>query len=171
MVNCKTMCDPKWFDAKIHPQFSSWLDPVENDNQKAYCRVCKKKIVLSNMGIQALKSHASGTKHKNFCKAIVNTVNMDYFLKPAKSSLSEPSCSNAEPKNAIPSVAPIISSLQAKSSTPCVGVTLKEYGFNNMVLKKELIWCLTASHAHLSNRQAKTISRSFSALFEDSKYA
>ena len=44
MVNFKTMCDPKWFDAKIHPQFSSWLDPVENDNQKAYCRVAKKKL-------------------------------------------------------------------------------------------------------------------------------
>ena len=38
--------------------------PVPEDMTKAKCRLCSKTFLLSNMGEIAIKSHASGKKHK-----------------------------------------------------------------------------------------------------------
>ena len=40
--------------------------PVPEDMTKAKCKLCSKTFLLSNMGVYniAIKSHASGKKHK-----------------------------------------------------------------------------------------------------------
>ena len=50
-------------------------------------------------------------------------------------------------------------------------VTLTGYLKSNEVLKKEVLWSLTASSSHLSNRQAEQVSKVLPFLFDDSKYA
>ena len=43
---------------------------MKDDNTQAICRRCQKTISLSNMGIQALKSHASGKRHKEITQKV-----------------------------------------------------------------------------------------------------
>ena len=44
--------------------FSSWCEEDKKDYTKANCKVCNKNISLTSHGIQTLKSHAEGDKHK-----------------------------------------------------------------------------------------------------------
>jgi hypothetical protein len=39
------------------------LQAVENDKSKAYCRLCKTKFDIGNMGISSISSHEKGKKH------------------------------------------------------------------------------------------------------------
>ena len=43
-------------------QYKAWLTSVPTDNTKVKCKLCAKTFSLSNMGEQALKSHAAGKK-------------------------------------------------------------------------------------------------------------
>ena len=51
-----------WLDSKIYPEFAKCLVKAE-DRTHARCRVCQKSFELSNMGVQALRSHQRGKKH------------------------------------------------------------------------------------------------------------
>ena len=44
-------------------QYKSWLTSVPEDNTKEKFKLCAQTFLLSNMGEQALKYHAVGTKH------------------------------------------------------------------------------------------------------------
>ena len=44
-------------------QYKAWLTLVPEDNTKAKCKLCAKTFLLSDMGEQALKSHAAVKKH------------------------------------------------------------------------------------------------------------
>ena len=46
------------------PDFKEWLQPVEGNVREAYCFFCKKKISISSMGINSLKSHMACAAHK-----------------------------------------------------------------------------------------------------------
>ena len=46
-----------------NPEWKSWLQPCQSSTAEAYCKVCRKTIMLSNMGPQAIKSHCNGKKH------------------------------------------------------------------------------------------------------------
>ena len=50
-------------------EFKSWLVLTENKLQ-VRCKRCKKTFGLSNMGVQALNSHALGKKHKEVVAAV-----------------------------------------------------------------------------------------------------
>ena len=56
--------------------FKSWLVPGTNNTQ-ARCIRCRKTFELSNMGVQAVKSHAGGKGHKD------KTAAVSMFLKKA----------------------------------------------------------------------------------------
>ena len=56
----KTFFQESWLS---NEEFKSWLVLTEN-KQQARCKRCKKTFELSNMGVQALKSHADGKNHK-----------------------------------------------------------------------------------------------------------
>ena len=54
----------------------------ESDNNKARCKICKKRVSLSNMGETAVKSHAEGRKHANSVKVSQRTESVsDFFQK------------------------------------------------------------------------------------------
>ena len=46
-------------------EYRSWLQKVTENTHKAYCVLCMKQIDIAAMGESALKSHASGLKHKD----------------------------------------------------------------------------------------------------------
>ena len=54
------MSDETYFqqDWLTIPQFKDWLS-AGKESTKAYCKRCSKTFGLSNMGIQAVKSHAA----------------------------------------------------------------------------------------------------------------
>jgi len=58
-----------------------WLSDVEENTNQAMCLLCKKKFSLSNMGMQAVTSHALGEKHKKVAKARKGSV-LEFLLKP-----------------------------------------------------------------------------------------
>ena len=45
-----------------------------------FCIPCKKAIELSNMGIRAVTSHATGAKHKRNCAIVVKTPDITSFF-------------------------------------------------------------------------------------------
>ena len=51
------------------PEFNQWLVSVSNNTQ-ARCKLCRTTFNLSNMGRQALTSHASGQKHSKVVKSV-----------------------------------------------------------------------------------------------------
>ena len=52
-----------WLSSEDFPEYSSWIEPNPNDIYSAKCRTYNKVIYLSNMGVQALKSHYLGKMH------------------------------------------------------------------------------------------------------------
>ena len=58
--NKKTIFNPLWLE---DDEFKSWLCRSK-ESDKARCKLCKKDFEISNVGRQALISHASGKKHK-----------------------------------------------------------------------------------------------------------
>ena len=81
-------------------EFKSWVIRGEN-NTTAKCRVClipRNKTELSNMGKQALKSHASGKKH---CErlALYSQTSRISFTPICKSQAPPPSPAIQTPDN------------------------------------------------------------------------
>ena len=58
------------------PDFKNWLVSCTHNTQ-ARCKLCQKAFNISNMGRQALVSHASGKKHK------LHDSKVQMFFKPA----------------------------------------------------------------------------------------
>lgn len=52
-----------WLDPRVNSEFVDWLDEYPDDTTAAYCKICCKKINLSNMGRKAVVSHSKGPKH------------------------------------------------------------------------------------------------------------
>ena len=84
----KTFFQESWLS---NEEFKSWLVPTENKSQ-ARCKRCKKTFELSNMEVQALKSHADGKKHKEVVAAV------SVFFK--KSIKSQSTSSESSQRNA-----------------------------------------------------------------------
>ena len=70
--------------------YKDWLQRDSNNKNMAKCKVCDKSFRLSNMGEQALKSHAKGAKHLSnvsvSCKLKVLPTSSMAFKQPAISS-------------------------------------------------------------------------------------
>ena len=59
MSNEQTFFQEIWLSDN---RFKGWLEPVAQNNSQARCIRCKKTFGLSNMGVQAVKSHSEGKK-------------------------------------------------------------------------------------------------------------
>ena len=86
MSSANSYFQERWLSDK---RFKDWLVPTQT-KREARCKRCKKSFALLNMGVQALKSHAKGKKHKQLCAAVA------VFLKTkpvTKSTTSSPDLS------------------------------------------------------------------------------
>ena len=72
----------------VDPRFKSWLKRLEN-KWTAYCKFCKKKFDISNMGISALTSHLSGQKHSEIASQRKSQTRALFFRKEPQSGAAE----------------------------------------------------------------------------------
>ena len=49
------------------PEFAAWLQQTKDDNN-GYCKLYKKLFGISNMGIDAVKSHMKSKQHNQVMK-------------------------------------------------------------------------------------------------------
>ena len=93
------------------PDFKNWLADT-NGNTAACCEVCDKTFKLSNMGMQALISYASGKSHKKHFDR------KQLFFKPKNSEQSK-ACSSSSQNNTPIEIEkdnkPTVAKLRAKS--------------------------------------------------------
>lgn len=68
MPGNKTLFNIDWINPEMHPTWSKWLAPVKGFRNEAYCTKCCRKFSLSNMGMQAVKSHEQGKVHQKILK-------------------------------------------------------------------------------------------------------
>ena len=66
-------------------RFKDWLVPAQTERE-ARCKRCKKSFALSDMGVQALKSHGKGKKHKQLCAVVAVFLKTKLVSKSATSS-------------------------------------------------------------------------------------
>jgi len=60
-----TMPKQTYFDEKwMKDGHFDWLDGCDNDRTAFKCLLCCKVLKLSNMGIEAVKSHSQNAKHR-----------------------------------------------------------------------------------------------------------
>ena len=123
------------------PEFSRWVAKVPNDSLSARCKFCKKSFTLSNMGRQALVSHASGKKH------LKNVHSISTFFKPSNSSKS---------------------SSQPPAENVTKQGTIDLYVSNTQNTKAEIIWALKCVTEGYSNNSCTNINNVFQTMFPDS---
>ena len=62
-----------WREISIYPSFAYLIIPVPGDQFLAKCNCCKGNLTnLSNLRMQALKSHYKGAKHLKVIATICN---------------------------------------------------------------------------------------------------
>ena len=66
----KTIFSRLWTDRGLFPDLADWIEEVKGSYSEAGCKVCRVSINLSNMGRQALTSHAAGAKHKKYMQCM-----------------------------------------------------------------------------------------------------
>ena len=121
-------------------RFKDWLLPAWKKIE-APCERCKKSFALSNMDVQALRSHAGGKKHKQLCAAVA------VFLKTkpvTKSTASSPDLSPA-------------SSTSSSSGHHVTQKTLELTVTKSQMLSAEIQWALQSvlkGHSNNSSSQA-----------------
>ena len=86
----KSVYNPDWSNKDVNPDFAVWVRAVSNDPYSAYCSFCKKKFSLSNMGKQALTSHAKNSKrHKRLVDSFMKSSSLREFVEHPKEEKSE----------------------------------------------------------------------------------
>lgn len=72
MVGTSTF-QAEWTDINVCSEFAEWVRPSpKGDKTSAYCKLCNKVFDVSNMGRQALVSHAKSKKHFSIQKGILS---------------------------------------------------------------------------------------------------
>ena len=130
-------------------RFKDWLVPAQT-KREAGCKRCKKSFALSNMGIQALKSHAESKKYKQLCAAVA------VFLKTKPVTKSTTS-------------SPDLSPVSSTSSSSGFHVTLELTVTKSQTLSAEIRWALQSILKRHSNNSSSNISPLFKIMFRTVK--
>ncbi|XP_047123731.1 uncharacterized protein LOC124806683 [Hydra vulgaris] len=142
----KTYFQEDWLQQDI---YKDWLVPNAHAKTKAYCKKCKKSFELSNMGIQAVKSHAAGKKHQSATKPV------SCFFINGKELHAEPLGSEEK-----------ISTFFTKKQATIVSLIKSSLSTN-----AEIIWALKSTMSCYSNNSCAKLNDTFKKMFPDSKIA
>ena len=128
-----------WLDPVKYPTWS-WLRQT-SDNITALCVLCKKKIHLSNMGIDAIKSHHARKVHQiKYNNKREDGTSLEGFLKIIPEA---PVILPEQPNQKI--------TIQPREGD------ISKFQKTADIIKSEIKWNLLAVTNHLSNRQAEKI--------------
>ena len=64
-------------------RLGQWLQQVPKDRTCFRCKLCSKVLKLSNMGIEAIKSHESNAKHRGLAAVAIAAAPIQSFLQPS----------------------------------------------------------------------------------------
>ncbi|KAL5510112.1 hypothetical protein EMCRGX_G005601 [Ephydatia muelleri] len=76
----KTYFDELWLKDE---RLGQWLQQVPKDRTCLRCKLCSKVLKLSNMGIEAIKSHESNAKHRGLAAVAFAAAPIQSFLQPS----------------------------------------------------------------------------------------
>lgn len=169
----------EWLVPDPKRDWSEWLQAVPDDKYSFYCKLCKEKRSLSNMGKQAVISHASGKKHLKIIAEISKTPAItNIFPRSAPPSSSTSSSSSA----IIPVSTPlsiniddsVVSDEVSAGSLPSVtsnGSIASHFSSADQITNAEILWALKCVASHFSYNSSLGISELFRLMFPDSKIA
>ena len=143
-----------WLDSE---EFKESLVKVKDDNTQARCRRCQKVTSLSNMGIQTLKSHASGKRHKE----ITQKVSCFFSSKQKDLATKEVACAESSAG----------SSFNEEDETHKTQQTLELTLATSVVTKAEIRWTVDNALKGNPNNQNLDTNDLFETMFLDSKIA
>ena len=133
--------------------------------ENAFYKLCKREIVLSNMGEGALTSHANGKKHQTKVMDLEMARN---FFKPKTTSAEVKKRSENLTKYRLPHQAKIAKQLNQMS--PLSFLHQKHQLMqDSFVQKAEIMWALKQVYSGLSDNSCKNIVRLFQSMFPDSQ--
>ena len=107
MVKTKYTCSFKtdWVNHIMFPDWS-WLHPVADQSDRAYCTICNKTF---DVGVSAVRSHAKATGH------IRNNTNLKAIPTSLKKIFAAPTTAAADP-TAEPVASPLLHQHQVRLS-------------------------------------------------------
>ena len=158
-------------------EYKRWLMPVPEDMTKAKCRLCSKTFLLSNMGEIAIKSHASGKKHKTTVTHAYGIGPVSDFFKFKKDQQPEMSMTL---KFEEPSTSLLCGTEVRDMTIPPppqqVQSTLRQQDVGKHALRKEQhkaegLWALKCVMSHFFFNSTADITDIFRAMFPDSAIA
>ena len=142
-------------------EFKDWLLPELSDYTKARCRLCMKSFSLSNMGLQALRSHAQGKKHQSALHRSQKSPSVFGFAQ--KGDDQEPSTSKSGEEPA--------TSVMRSSAEQLKSNAVSKFTLTKEQHKAEILWALKSVMSHFSYNSAHDIADIFRAMFPDSSIA
>lgn len=146
--------------------YKLWLKCV--DEWTAGCKLCGTSFELSNMGEQAIKSHARGTKHSTLISKHDQNMDLTVFLKPGPSNTgTTKGISTADSKT---TSRPSAKFAKATSPAPVntshvIAKSLSSSISTNQTLEAEIIWCLKLNQSHWSYNSSDTTGIKVCAIF------
>ncbi|XP_068990333.1 uncharacterized protein [Neodiprion pinetum] len=165
--------------------FSPWLKECKNDKFAFYCIMCKKTVLLSNVGRQALTSHMKGRKHEHAARSQNNTFGIGVFLSPKTVDVPKSTTlrldgsliANVEKIAEVQETEKTGTISQPSTSTQLESTSLlhilpKQRGMNRFiekekVMRAEIIWCLQTVFCHLSLAAAGKCTEIFKLMFDE----
>jgi hypothetical protein len=138
-ANKRTVFNQMWLG---YPEFTVWLKEVKGSPHDAFCSACKTAFSLSNMGKQAVKSHASNARHlKQVNSPKVHVYTMDAFLK-AGSTVNQASSS----VSIVPEIATSSNEDQSQPSSGIPGQANASNVENSEHIQQPVIGLTSMSH-------------------------
>ena len=197
MSKWKTFFNPAWLQ---ETEFKSWIEKDENNLLRARCRVCCTHIELSNMGLQALRSHAKGKKHRDKLAARVHVESpklTSFWAASPKGGtsavgtisgvVSQEKVSNSSASDIPPSITVVTATTTA--TTTCTTSssmtlppppqppqpqrlgTISRYMSSDAVLSAEINWAIKCITSHYSCHSSSGTDKLFRTMFPDSQIA
>ncbi|XP_065641075.1 uncharacterized protein LOC124818972 [Hydra vulgaris] len=154
-IEKKAYFKEEWLNKGIYPHFDSWLMKGKNNTQ-ARCKLCNKIIELSNMGIQAIKSHEKGKNHVSVAS------NFSCFFKSSGSKNTN-SPNSVEESN--------LKTTDSFSTGQMKQQSLELIVSSSNKICAEIMWALHCCLNRISNNSNKNVTNLFQAMFPDSEIA
>ena len=153
----KTYFDELWLKDE---RLGQWLQQVPKDRTCFRCKLCSKVLKLSNMGIEAIKSHESNAKHRGLAAVAFAAAPIQSFLQPStlSSALGE-------------------SQSHASSSTTELSITATSAASNLGVFnddartRAEILWVLKIIDSNYSFNSSECVPLLLQSMFPDSEVA
>lgn len=137
-------------------EYKEWVQESADNDNKAYCKVCKKTIDLSNMGQRALTSHMKSKKHIESLSVRLGTSTQACITMFSRSSTSETTSSTSQ---------------STSGTSKSTANTMTRYVDTLEVKKAEIIWGIKTVMSHISLNSNSDIGEMFRTMFPDSEIA